>query len=59
MNKFALLWGEAQLCLPFALGAIPCRSLPDPRLSFTITFYKICTVVKVSNVYGIKGGSTP
>ena len=25
---------------PFALGAIPCRSLPDPRLSFTILCVK-------------------
>ena len=31
---------------PFALRAIPCPSLPDPCLSFTIILYFFVTVTK-------------
>ena len=36
---------------PFALGAIPCRSLPDPRLSFTIFICFMGTLPDAESLY--------
>ena len=38
-------WQGFKALRPFALRAIPCRSLPDPCLSFTIFFGQSCQLL--------------